>query len=274
MTGASSGIGEATALHLAGLGYRVLAGVRSTADFERLRATSPGIEPVMLDITNEDHIATLVEFVERSAPGGLAGLVNNAGIASVGPIEMLSLDEWRAVMDTNVIGTVAITTALLPLLFEARGRIVNISSGAGRIAFPLFGPYASSKFAIEAFSDVLRREIGEHGVDVVCVEPGVVSSSIFDKNLAASYARAEQQSEAQAGRYRGLFDSAHRSAEEAGAGGAAAPDTVAPVVAKVLAARRPKARYAVGWDSRTAAICARFLPDRLIDLVIRRLTSS
>ncbi|MDQ8045810.1 MAG: SDR family oxidoreductase [Solirubrobacteraceae bacterium] len=273
VTGASTGIGEATALHLAALGYRVLAGVRNARDFETMRTRAPGIEPVMLDITDEDQIAALVEFVERTEPGGLRGLVNNAGVGQVGPIEILTSQQWRDVLEVNVIGTVAITRALMPSLFRAKGRVVNIGSAGGRMAFPLFGPYTASKFAMEGFSDVLRREIEPHGIRVVCVEPGVVSSAIYNKNLGESYERTERLSPDQAVRYRKKLDSAHRSAEEA-KDNAASPATVAPAVAKALSARRPRTRYVVGWDSRTAVICARILPDRLADFIIARLTAN
>jgi NAD(P)-dependent dehydrogenase (short-subunit alcohol dehydrogenase family) len=273
VTGASTGIGEATALHLASLGYRVLAGVRNADDFERLRAVGGGVEPVMLDITNEEHVEALVAFVDETEPGGLRGLVNNAGVGAVGPIETLSREQWRAVMDVNLLGTVAITAALLPSLFRSRGRVVNISSGGGRVAFPLFGPYAASKFAIEGFTDVLRREVEGHGVRVVCVQPGVVSTAIYGKSLTDSYARTAALDPVQAERYRRLLDSAHSSAEDAREN-AASPSTVAPAVAKALGSRFPRTRYVVGWDSRTAVVCARILPDRAIDFVIARLTAN
>ncbi|MEH3054931.1 MAG: SDR family oxidoreductase [Patulibacter minatonensis] len=273
VTGASSGIGEASALHLARLGFHVLAGVRTTADFERLRRAPEGLEPVMLDITNPEQIATLVALIEETVPEGLAGLVNNAGIAAVGPIEMIDLAEWREVFEVNVLGTVAMTTALLPALLEARGRVVNISSGAGLVAFPMFGPYAASKFAMEGFNDALRREIAAHGVEVVCVEPGVVASSIFDKHLAGTRDLLHSLSPAQFERYGGLIRSALRSAEASSTGGTS-PASVAPAVARALTDRRPKTRYAVGWESRTVAITSRVLPDRVSDFVIRRLTAA
>jgi NAD(P)-dependent dehydrogenase (short-subunit alcohol dehydrogenase family) len=272
VTGASTGIGEATAKHLAQLGYRVLAGVRNDADFERLRSV-PGIDPVMLDITDEDHIAALVEFIDRTEPGGLHGLVNNAGIGTVGPIETMSMQQWRDIIAVNILGTVAITTALLPTLFKGRGRIVNIGSGGGRVAFPFFGPYTTSKFAMEGFTDALRREIGAHGVKVVCVEPGVVSSAIYDKSLGASYERTARLTPEQNKRYKTRLDSAHNAAEDAKVN-AKPPSVVAPAVAKALSARWPRTRYVVGWDSRTAVICSRLLPDRVIDFIIARLTAN
>lgn len=273
VTGASSGIGRATVLHLAQLGYRVLAGVRTAEHFEELRTLAPNIEPVMLDVRDEDQLAALVEFIDETEPGGLRALVNNAGVGVMGPTELLEAEDWRWVLEVNVIGTVAVTRALLPSLLRSGGRVVNIGSAGGRVAFPLFGPYVASKFAMEGVTDVLRRELEPHGVKFICVEPGVVSSAIYDKGLPESYERSALMTPDQVHRYTGLLDSAHRSAEDARDNGTPA-ETVAPVIAKAIGARRPRTRYTTGWDGRTAVICARILPDRVIDFVIRRLTAN
>lgn len=273
ITGASTGIGEATALHLASLGYRVLAGVRKQTDFERLRAIGRGVEPIILDVTNAEHIAALAELVDRTEPGGLTALVNNAGIGAPGPIEAVAPQEWRDVMEVNVIGVVAVTQALLPSLLRAKGRVINMGSGGGRVGFPLFGPYNTSKFAIEGFTDVLRREISPHGVKVSLIQPGIIATPIYDKHLPISYERMNAMAPEVLSRYRRQLDSAHRSGEEATTTGMP-PIVVAEAVAKAIRARFPKTRYVVGSDSRTAVICARFLPDRVIDLIIGRITSS
>lgn len=271
VTGASSGIGEATALHLAALGYRVLAGVRSTDDFERLRKSAPNIEPVMLDVTDDAQIAALVELVNRTEPGGLAGLVNNAGVGVLSPIEALERDQWEWVLGVNVIGMAVLTRALLPSLIRGRGRVVGIGSGAGRIAFPLFAPYATSKFALEGFTDVLRREVSRHGVQVINIQPGIIATPIYDKSLPVAYEMRERLDPAVAERYRRQLDSAITSAEGAGTTGRP-PEAVAEVVARALGDRRPKTRYVIGWDARTAVVCARILPDRVADFIIARLT--
>ncbi len=271
VTGASSGIGEATALHLASLGYRVIAGVRRTDDFERLRKAAPGLEPVMLDVTDDAHIAALVEFVDRTEPAGLAGLVNNAGVGVLGPIEALDREHWEWVFGVNVIGMAVLTRSLLPSLIRGRGRVVGIGSGAGRIGFPLFAPYATSKFALEGFTDVLRREVARHGVKVVNVQPGIIATPIYDKSLPAALELRQSLDPAVAERYRRQLDSAISSAEEAGTTGRP-PIEVARAVARALGDRRPKTRYVIGWDARTAVVCARILPDRVADLIISRLT--
>lgn len=273
VTGASTGIGESTALHLASLGYRVLAGVRKQADFERMRNVPAGIEPVILDITNADHIAALVELVDHTEPGGITALVNNAGVGVLGPLETVDIEEWRWVIETNVIGTVAITKALLPSLFRSGGRIINMGSGGGRVAFPLFGPYTASKFALEAITDGLRREIGTTGVKVILVQPGVVSTPVYEKTLPSTYERRDRMTAEQTQRYGKILASALNSAEEA-TDTAAPPIVVAQAVAKAVGARWPRTRYVVGWDSWTAVLCARLLPDRLIDFIIKRLTSN
>src|SRR5688500_7679352 len=143
VTGASTGIGRACALHLAGLGFHVLAGVRDPAD------APDGLEPIRLDVTSEADIAAAAERVGAE----LHALVNNAGIAVSGPVEVVPIEEWRRQLEVNLLGQIAVTQAVLPAIFRARGRIVNMSSIGGRVANPLFGPYSASKFGLEAVSD-------------------------------------------------------------------------------------------------------------------------
>jgi NAD(P)-dependent dehydrogenase (short-subunit alcohol dehydrogenase family) len=176
VTGASSGIGEATASHLASLGFRVFAGVRKDEDAERLRER---VTPVKLDVVDEESIATARREVEEAAPDGLAGLVNNAGVSVSGPVEFIPLEELRRQLEVNVIGQVAVTQAFLPAIRRARGRIVNVSSVGGRVALPLMSPYNASKFALEAVSDSLRREVRQFGVHVAVVEPGAIRTRIW-----------------------------------------------------------------------------------------------
>src|SRR5213594_887641 len=156
VTGASSGIGEAIARDLAGRGFSVFGTVRRPEDGRMLSAA--GVTPVQMDVTDDDSIVRGREEIERALAGErLEALVNNAGILATGPLELLKLDELRNVLAVNVVGVVAVTQAFLPLLKAARGRIVNVSSVAGRSAMPFMGPYAASKFALEAISDSFRR---------------------------------------------------------------------------------------------------------------------
>src|SRR5918998_2257326 len=179
VTGASTGIGEATALHLKRLGFDAVGAVRKEQDAERLRAA--GLRTVKLDVTDSGSIATARAEL-GDAP--LAGLVNNAGIAVAAPLEFLPLDQLRLQLEVNLVGQLAVTQAFLPSLRAARGRIVNVSSIGGRVALPLVGAYNASKFAIEAVSDSLRRELLSQGVDVIVIEPGGVKTPIWKKGEA------------------------------------------------------------------------------------------
>ena len=156
VTGASTGMGAATARELARRGFHVLAGVRRDEDADAMRG--PGVEPVILDITNPDHIEVLAARVRKDPQGRtLRAVVNNAAIQANVPIEVFAIDEWRRMFEVNLFGQVAVTQALLPALFRSSGRVVNISSLGGKVAMATYGPYAATKFALEAVSDALRR---------------------------------------------------------------------------------------------------------------------
>jgi NAD(P)-dependent dehydrogenase (short-subunit alcohol dehydrogenase family) len=268
VTGASSGIGEATARHLATLGFEVLAGVRRDEDAERIAAV-PGIDAVRLDVTDPASIAAAAERA-GDGDGGLAGLVNNAGVAITGPLEFMPIEELRRQLEINVIGQVAVTQALLPALRRARGRIVNISSVAGRVALPLAGPYAASKYALEAISDSLRREVASQGVRVVVVEPGGIRTPIWQKGTAdADRIEAAAPPEARS-LYGAMADSLRKEAEKIASETGLPPQAVADVVGEALTADRPRTRYLVGRDAKLRATVARVLPDRVMDRLIGR----
>src|SRR5919204_489511 len=166
VTGASTGIGEATVRRLLELDFDVAAGVRKDEDADRLSAA--GARPVKLDVTDQ---ASIDAARARLGDAALAGLVNNAGIAVSFPLEFVPIEELRHQLEVNVIGQVAVTQAFLPALRKGRGRIVNVSSIGGRIALPLGGPYNASKFALEGLSDSLRRELRADGIEVSLIEP-------------------------------------------------------------------------------------------------------
>ncbi|HEV2125399.1 MAG TPA: SDR family NAD(P)-dependent oxidoreductase, partial [Chloroflexota bacterium] len=188
ITGASTGIGHACALHLDALGFRVFAGVRREADGDSLRRqASDRLTPLILDVTDEATIEAASEHVHQAmGDAGVSGLVNNAGIAIGGPLELIQLDDLRRQLEVNVIGQVAVTQAFLPLLRHGRGRIVNMGSISGRVAGPFVGPYAASKFAMEALTDSLRLELRPWGVHVAIVEPGVIATPIWEKSLSTA----------------------------------------------------------------------------------------
>src|SRR6266704_2863483 len=180
VTGASSGIGRAVAGELVRRGFTVFGTIRRRDDAASLAAL--GATPVTLDVTAAATIAAARAQLERALAGQpLAGLVNNAGIPAAGPLELFPLDDLRRVLEVNVIGVVAVTQAFPPLLKASRGRIVNISSVAGRGALPFVGPYAASKFGLEAISDSLRRELLPFGVRVIVIEPGSFKTAIWSK---------------------------------------------------------------------------------------------
>jgi NAD(P)-dependent dehydrogenase (short-subunit alcohol dehydrogenase family) len=249
---------------LAGAGWHVLAGARAGADLEALGALE-GVDPLRLDVTSEADVAAAAE----RAGGRLDGLVNNAGIAIAGPIEALPVAEWRRQLEVNVVAQVAVTQALLPAVLAARGRIVNMSSISGRNAAPLLGPYAASKFALEAFNDALRRELRDEGVQVVSILPGGIATPIWDKSLAEADAHMAQLDAAQERRYGRLIAAVRKQAARAAANGVD-PGAVAAVVETALTAGRPRTRYVIGREARVVAALTRVLPDRAMDALVAR----
>jgi NAD(P)-dependent dehydrogenase (short-subunit alcohol dehydrogenase family) len=259
VTGTSTGIGRAIAIHLAQRGFEVLAGVRKPED------APPGLEPVVLDVTSEDDVAAAAGRVGAR----LDALVNNAGIAVNGPVEFVPVAEWRRQFEVNLIGQVAVTRALLPALLSARGRIVNISSISGRSAWPLIGPYTASKFALEAVTDTLRREVGPHGVRVVSVEPGGIATPVWEKSRAEAERMLSAMPADTRRRYDGLIAGIVYHGERLARDGLP-PEAVADVVEDALTARRPRTRYVVGGEARAQAVLARLLPDRAFDALVAR----
>ena len=272
VTGASTGIGAATAAALARQGFQVLAGVRTLSDADDLAASNHRIEPIQLDITDPAAIAAFGERIAED-PRGLSGLVNNAGILSVGPVELVDEDRWEAVIRTNVLGTIAVTRMALPALLRAHGRVINVSSPVGRLALPMFGPYSVSKFALESFNDTLRREVSQQGVRVVCVTPGPVSTPIFDKGIAEGRAMFDDAAPEFHARYGAMAASAILAGEDSKRNGAT-PDAVAEIILHALTTRRPKTRYRMGIENQMVAMASRLLPDRAVDALVARIISA
>ena len=272
VTGASSGIGQATAQHLDALGMTVLAGVRKDEDAERIAAAgSERLRALKLDVTDADSVAAAAEQVREATHGtGLAALVNNAGIAVSAPLEFVPIPELRHQLEVNVIGQVAVTQALLPLLRSARGRVVNVSSIGGRIALPLAGPYAASKFALEAISDSLRRELRHLGVKVIVVEPGGVKTPIWEKGTEAAEAMLADVPPEAHELYGGLTDALRAESQKIATTSGIEPAAVAEVIGTALTAARPRTRYLVGRDAKLRGAAAQVLPDRAFDALIAR----
>lgn len=267
ITGASSGIGEAAAIHLARAGFRVYAGARRVDRLKPLEGLGEGrIHPLALDVTDPASIAAALAAI--AADGAtLYGLVNNAGVSVTGPVEEVPLDEWRREFETNVFGLVAMSNAVMPQMrATGAGRIVNIGSVAGRIVSPFMGVYAASKHAVEAVSDAQRREFGLHGVRVSLIRPGFINTPFGEQEQAGfepymaegrPYARAVA-----------AFKAWHAKGHPAGA----APSTVAERIHHALTAQRPHSRYTVPAKYIGPLLLRNLLPSAVVDRLFARIT--
>jgi NAD(P)-dependent dehydrogenase (short-subunit alcohol dehydrogenase family) len=270
ITGASTGIGRASALRLARAGFDVLAGVRREEDGAALRADDGRIEPVLVDVTDAGQIAALAERV-GGAP--LAGLVNNAGIAVAGPLEGVPLDEVRRQYEVNVFGLLAVTQALLEPIRAGRGRIVNVGSIGGRINTPFVGPYSSSKAAVRSLSASLRRELRPWGIQVALVEPGALDTPIWRKGEEGAQETIAELPE----RVRTLYArplGALVAATRKIAASAASPDDAAQAIEHALTAERPRTLYTVGRRARLQGALHSALPARTFDALVARAMKS
>ena len=268
VTGASTGIGWAVTQVLTQRGLHVFAGVRKSADAERLVAAfGEAVTPLIFDVTDQAAVREAALQVEAVLGGAtLAGLVNNAGIAVAGPLLHLSIDEWRKQLEVNLTGVVIATQAFAPLV-GARGmgpsdpgRIVNIGSVGGRNANPFMAPYCTSKFGLEGLSESLRRELLPFGVDVVVVAPGAVATPIWDKADeidAAAYAGTI---------YAGPMDRLRAFMLSLGKSGLP-PERIGEAVHTALTTARPKVRYTVTPQPGQFLI-SQLLPKRTLDRII------
>lgn len=269
ITGASTGIGKATALRLSQAGLTVFAGVRKEADAEALKREMK-VTPVLLDVTNETHINNAVEAVQKTVgTSGLYGLVNNAGVVVSGPLEFLQLSHLRRQFEVNVFAQFAVTQAFLPLLRQATGRIVMMSSISGKFASPLVGPYAGSKFALEGLSDALRRELSPWKLHVSIIEPGFVKTPIWEKSIAAAETLAHDLPSEAHTLYGTEMNKLRGQASLANDQGVSA-DEVAKAVEHALVSVKPKTRYLVGADAKRAALLLSLLPDAWMDWLTKR----
>ena len=269
VTGASTGIGRATALRLAQQGFRVFAGVRKQKDAVDLEQCAPNLTPLILDVTDAEQLEAAVATVtEAVGENGLQGLVNNAGISGGAPTEFMPIDDLRGMLEVNVVGVVATTQAFLPLLRKGRGRIVVIGSVGGRLAVPFLAAYSMTKAAVSALCDSLRGELRPWGIGVSLVEPGAIKTPIWEKGIRDVEAAIETWPE-QAVELYGEVIPTLRATTEKLARSAIAPDNVAKVVEHALTASRPKTRYLVGTDARVQAIIRR-VPDRARDVMVAK----
>lgn len=272
VTGASTGIGRATALRLDAAGWRVFAGVRKEADAESLRAAgSTRLTPVTLDVGDAEAIASAAGLISGELEGaGLDGLVNNAGISLPSPLETMPIEDFRRQIEINLTGQVAVTQALLPSIRQAQGRIVFLSSIGGRIAFPFTGAYHAAKFGVEAVGDVFRRELRRSGISVSIVEPGSIATDIWDRGERASDEIGGRSPEREA-----LYGDAiekYRKTVRGVAKRGIPPEKVAEVIEHALSASRPHSRYLVGRDAKFQARMKYLIPTRIFDRILARAT--
>ncbi|MBS1882354.1 MAG: SDR family oxidoreductase [Actinobacteria bacterium] len=270
ISGASRGIGRATALRLARAGWTVYATVRQAADGEALAAEAAGqVRPLQLDVTDDAQTAAL----DEALPPHLDAIVNNAGIVVSGPLETLSADDLREQFEVNVVGAVALTNLVLPRLRTARGRIVFVSSLSGLVSTPMTGAYNASKFAIEAIADAWRVELRPWHVKVVLVEPAMTDTDLWRDAPATLETGAAEMSAEHRDLYREHLDGMRRTIPRIQK--LAKPvDTVTATIERALTATRPKARYPVGVDVRVQAALSGVTPARVMDAVNGRLTGT
>lgn len=269
VTGASTGIGRTIAIKAAAEGAHVFASVRKAADGERLKAElGAKVTPLLFDIADEAAVrAGAAEVAAALGARTLFGLVNNAGIAVAGPLLYLDASELRRQLEINLIGTHIVTQAFAPLLGAdaeragPKGRIVMMSSVGGLNGSPFVGPYNSSKFALEGYSQSLRRELMLFGIDVVVVGPGAINTPIWEKSDHEDYARFEN------GPYRDMIAATRAHMNKIGREGLP-PEDVANVVWRALTLPKPKTRYAVVKNPLMDSFLPRALPPRWVDRII------
>ena len=265
VTGASTGIGRATALHMDRLGWDVYAGVRKERDGEALeKESSDRLTPVIVDVADGASIEAAVKTVtEASAGTGLGGLVNNAGITVQGPLEYLPIDELRTQFEVNVVGQVAVTQAFLPLIRKGRGRLVFMSSIAGRTrALPLIGPYSSSKRALEAIGEAFQDELAPWDIKVSLIEPGSIATEIWEKGDATFDDLIAALPPEGRERYEKAANKGRKLAAASGRRGIPA-ERVAEKVAHALTSPRPRSRYLVGADAKARAVVEPLVPSKV-----------
>lgn len=275
LTGAATGIGYVTALHLDRLGFQVFAGVyfdeyEQTGGETLKEKASERLTTVPIDVTDADSIKAAADTVS-SAVGdkGLVGLVNVAGVDVPGPLEAFPIPLLRKHFEVNVIGPIALIQAFMPLLRKGKGRIINFGSMQGRLILPMEGAYCSSKAAVTAINDSLRMECRLSGIPVSLIEPGFIGTNMMDKSIA-EYDKLEPQLPQECrDRYGPSVDKVRKLTEkERIRKQGSPPEKVAKVVEKALTAKHPKRRYRVGSGGRIVPAVAKYTPEPILDWAI------
>jgi NAD(P)-dependent dehydrogenase (short-subunit alcohol dehydrogenase family) len=272
VTGASSGIGRATALRLAKNGWRVFAAVRKDSDAESIVSDADGaLETVRLDVADRASIALAADNIKSRLNGrGLDGLFNNAGIGAVAPVEEMSLDVLRDIYEINLFGQIAVIQAYLPLIRLAKGRIINAGSVGDHLTPPFAGALASSKAAFASMSAALRLELRSQGIHVILIEPGSINTPAVEKTLGG----VEKTITSLSPHGRQLYGDtlrrmANNFAENEHKG--SSPTVVAKIVERALTDRKPRTRYPAGKDAAKLAMLTRILPENLLDLAVLKM---
>ncbi len=260
VTGASTGIGLATVKHLASEGHKVFAGVRKQADADAVQRVGDNVVPLIVDVTDDSQRTAAAAIVEEHVRGtGLHGLVNNAGVATGGPLEHLPLDLLRNQLEVNVVGQVGMTQAFLPLIRRANGRLVFVGSANGRVATPMLGAYVASKFALEGLTESLRMELAPWDIKVVLIEPGPVKTEVWEKGRSQSEELRgvlSQEAQDQYAAHIKMVEALIERQDKAGV----PPLKIAKAIEKALFTPRPHTRYLVGVDAKAAGVMSRVLP--------------
>ncbi len=268
VTGSSTGIGYQAALTLVKRGHTVFAGVRSDVDKSRLEGLGfSNLIPVILDVTEPESLNGFMKKVENVR---IDGLVNNAGIVIAGPLEFIPIGEFRKQLDVNVVGLLDITQRLIPHLRVSHGRVVNISSLSGRLTRPFIGAYSASKFAVEALSNALRLELSPWGIQVSSILPGAVKTPIWEKSEKVVEKNLSLITSEERGLYQKYLDRL-RSRIREGRRRALGVEDVVEVIERALFSKHPKVRYFVGPTARSYARFFQFVPDRVLDLMMKRI---
>jgi NAD(P)-dependent dehydrogenase (short-subunit alcohol dehydrogenase family) len=271
ITGASTGIGSASAHYLAERGYQVFAGVRKPTDAEHLLAQdkSGSITPIFIDVTDSAMIAEAAQHVQEIVgQRGVNGLINNAGIAVMSPLEIIPLEDLRKQIEVNLIGQVAVTQAFLPMLRQAKGRIINMSSISGTVAFPLMGAYAASKWGLEAVTDALRQEVYPWGIRVISLQPGTIQTPIWEKGIHDATQRLVRFSAEGYALYQAPIQVMQARFEYSDRTGLPV-EKISALIYHILTVKNPRTRYLIakrGWQIRLLP----YIPDRWRDEVLRR----
>jgi NADP-dependent 3-hydroxy acid dehydrogenase YdfG len=262
ITGASSGIGKATALYLAQEGYQVFAGARRIEKMEAMRSSN--LEPIRLDVTDGESVTNAINHIIERV-GRIDVLVNNAGYGLYGILEEVPHEEAQRQFDVNVFGLMTMTRAVIPIMRkQGSGRIINISSVAGKMVTPVAGWYAASKHAVEALSDALRIEVAPFGVKVVVIEPGAIRTEFEDtavKELEATHHMDVYKRMAE--KFRTVIQNSYKRAPSV--------EIVVRTIAKSITLTNPRARYALPMESRIFILVRRLAGDRMMDGLLSRM---